>query len=110
MDDQDFDRFLSKNMRMARGYDLTKSQEKASDRDGMEKPFLKKSCFNCRLKIKCNDFRTKRTGGIGGSVSIGDDSIFICDKWQAFEPSTKQKTLSDRQVKSMLKAATHGRL
>ncbi|MFH1761489.1 MAG: hypothetical protein ABIA63_10360 [bacterium] len=108
MDTSDFERYLAKNARMAKAYD-TSGQVKDDGVPDSERA-LKKTCFNCNLKRRCNDFKLKRSGGTGGSVSIGDDTIFICEKWQAFLPNTKDKKLSEKQVKSMLKNALKGRL
>jgi hypothetical protein len=110
MDDNDFERFLAKNASMARGYEIAKGGKKEGEAVEDRKSGKKKSCFNCRLKSKCNDFRKMRTGGLGGSVSIGDDSMFICDKWQPFDVTKKEKPLSQKQVKNMLKSAMKGRL
>ncbi len=110
MDYDDFDRYLAKNTRMARGYEIADNLKKDKGDAQVATVTIRKTCFNCKSRNSCNDFRIKRTGGTGGSVSIGDDSDFVCVKWQPFEVHAKQKPLTQRQVNNMMKNALKGRL
>jgi hypothetical protein len=61
------------------------------------------SCFKCKMKQSCSEFRAKRTGGSSGVVSFGGSQSFVCDK---FVPaSSSSKSMSDKQIKSLLKNA-----
>jgi hypothetical protein len=77
----------------AKGYNYRERQQEAS-------------CFNCKMKQKCPEFRAKRTGGSAGVVSFGGDYSFICSKY-APAPA-ESKGMSDKQVKSLLKNAMKG--
>ena len=64
------------------------------------------SCFNCKQKQNCSEFRAKRSGGASGVVSFGGDENFICSK---YTPAQAQaKGMSDKQIKSLLKNVKKG--
>ncbi len=106
--DYDHDRFVNKNKSIAGGYNLEKH-----DRDMEKKGFSRNdrqedaSCFNCKIKTRCAEFRLKRSGGSKGAVSFDGNEQFICDRYIP-EP-TKKKAVSDKQIKSMLKNFKKGR-
>jgi hypothetical protein len=76
-----------------KGYDVQQRQQEAS-------------CFSCKMKQKCPQFRTKRSGGATGVVSVGGGETFVCSR---FVPTpAKSFALSDKQVKSLLKNAMRG--
>lgn len=103
----DHDRYVSKNKSLARGYDVDK-------RDGhMEKRGFshtqrqqEASCFNCKLKRKCAEFRKRRSGGSLGAASFDGSESFLCDKYIP-EPASDKK-MSQKQIKSLLKNAKMG--
>ncbi|OGJ90878.1 MAG: hypothetical protein A2268_09550 [Candidatus Raymondbacteria bacterium RifOxyA12_full_50_37] len=107
----DHDRFLSKNNALARGYALAGTQDKLQKKFGAEADVPQSmSCFNCKKKHKCLEFKAKSTGGSAGAVSISSDMSFICDRYEPVPISKKEKSLSSQEVKSIMKAAKKGRL
>ena len=104
----DHDRYVRKNRMIASGYNVDKH-----DRDMEKKGFSRyerqkdASCFNCKLKKKCAEFRKKRSGGSMGVVSFDGKEKFICDRYTP-EPAGK-KAMSDKQIKSLLKNIKKGR-
>ena len=107
----DHERFLLKNKSMAKGYSMSGMQDKLEKKlgDDPSKPRTM-SCFNCRKKNKCTEFKSKSSGGASGVVSIGPDTTFLCDKYQPFQISAKEKPLTKKQVNNIMKAARKGRL
>ncbi len=103
----DHDRFVNKNRGLAGAYEMgrkdSRLERKGFDRTGREQ---EASCFNCKLRGKCVEYRKKRSGGTDGVVSYGGHETFICDRYQA-EPAD-QKSISNRQIKSLLKNAKRG--
>jgi len=104
----DHDRFVSKNKSLASGYSVNKH-----DADMEKKGFIhherrdEASCFNCKIRSKCSEFRNRRTGGHAGAASFGGNEKFICDK---FIPApVSEKSMSDKQIKSLLKNIRKGR-
>lgn len=102
--DYDHDRFVAKN-RMLAGADEIDRRDKKLESKGFSR--LKReqeaSCFNCKFKGKCADFRAKRSGGTKGAVSFGgdNDGTMLCDR---YEPApVKSRNMSDRQIKSLMK-------
>ena len=104
----DHDRFVLKNKMLADGYSVDKK-----DTEIEKKGFLRHlrldnpSCFNCKLKNKCAEFRTKQSAGMGGVASISGNEKFWCDRYCA-EPS-REKLMTDKQIKSLLKNTKKGR-
>lgn len=108
---EDHERFMLKNKSMASGYQLTGVQKEITDKVGDEIDKTKEtSCFNCVKKNRCIEFKSKSSGGGAGSVSIGADTTFICSKYAPFSPNKKEKPLSGKQIKNMMKLAQRGRL
>ncbi len=106
--DHDHDRYVSKNRSMASGYYVDK-HDREMERKGFSHQQRQEdaSCFNCKFKSKCSEFRAKRTGGSTGAASFGGDEKFICKR---YEPApTKKQSMSDRQIKSLLKNTKRGR-
>jgi hypothetical protein len=103
----DHDRFVNKNRSMARGFEV---ETRDSKMEGKGYSFLKRrqeaSCFQCKRKSKCIEFRSRRTGGSKGVVSFGGDETFICDR---FEPApAQQRGMSDKQIKALMKNVKRG--
>ncbi|MBD3347497.1 MAG: hypothetical protein GF401_20770 [Chitinivibrionales bacterium] len=97
----DHDRFVAKNRMLANAYESDrrgrKGQKGHSDGEGNKKV----SCFTCRKRKKCPDFRGKRSGGAAGAASFGGNESLICDKYES--APTENKNMSDKQIKSLLK-------
>jgi hypothetical protein len=103
----DHDQIVEKNRATARSYE-TDARDKALAEKGydVQQRQAEASCFNCKMKQTCPQFKAKRTGGTSGVVSFGGDQKFICDRYTPNPSPTK--TLSNKQVKSLLKNAMRG--
>ena len=105
---EDHDRFVAKNRSLAAAEEIDR-RDVAMEKKGYS--YLREqkdsSCFNCKMKKTCREFAARSRGGASGVVSFGGDERFVCDK---YEPAEKQnKSMSDRQVKSLLKNIKKGR-
>jgi hypothetical protein len=103
----DHDQVVEKNRAIARSYE-TEARDKSLAAKGYDAQQRQQeaSCFNCKMKQKCPQFRAKRTGGTAGVVSFGGDQKFICNHYVP-NPSPA-RIMSDKQVKSLLKNAMRG--
>jgi hypothetical protein len=109
--EEDHERFLRKNRMMAQGFDREEIQKKIHKKLGDNvDPGRKMSCFNCKKKNKCQEFKEKSTGGSSGTVSIGAETTYLCDRYEPIPIHKKEKSLSGKQIKNILKAAKKGRL
>ncbi|MBD3322172.1 MAG: hypothetical protein GF350_13825 [Chitinivibrionales bacterium] len=98
----DHDRFVAKNKMLANAYDTDRRGRRSGKKGDSDTERDKKaSCFNCRKRKKCPDFRGKRSGGAAGAASFGGDERLICDKYES--APTENKNMSDKQIKSLLK-------
>jgi hypothetical protein len=100
----DHDSVVEKNRSIARSQDID-NKDRAMAKKGFDyfQRQQEASCFNCKAKQKCSEFRTKKTGGTAGVVSFGGDEKFICDRYAPVGP--ENRTMSDKQIKSLLKNA-----
>jgi hypothetical protein len=105
------DRFMSKNQSLANAFetDRTKGKTVVRSQFGADAKEEAQSCYNCKTRQKCDKFRTWRTGGSSGVVSVGADHKYLCEKYVQ-DPVGKVTGVSQQQVKSMLKGAMKGRL
>jgi hypothetical protein len=103
----DHDQIVEKNRATARSYE-TDARDKSLEAKGydVQQRQQEASCFNCKMKQKCPQFKAKRTGGTAGVVSFGGDQKFICNRYMP-NPSPSL-AMSNRQVKSLLKNAMRG--
>ena len=104
----DHEKFVRKNKFLASGYSVDKK-----DSDLEKKGFSRQerqedaSCFTCKLKKKCAEFRKKRSGGMIGAASFDGNEKFYCDRYIPIP--TGNKSMSDKQIKSLLKNFKKGR-
>ncbi len=105
--DHDHDRFVNKNRSIANGYELDR-QDRSMEKKGFSRSERNEeaSCFNCKLRGKCPEFRAKRTGGSSGVVSFGGGETFICKRYTP--APAENKAMSQKKVKSLLKNAKRG--
>lgn len=105
--DYDHERFVAKNRSLASAEEMNK-KDKSLEKKGFS--HLKRdeegSCFNCKMKSSCTEFRAKKSGGSSGVVSFGGDEKFFCSRYIA-APSS-EKSMSDKQIKSLLKNIKKG--
>ena len=103
----DHDRFAAMNRSLASAQER-EQRDVELEKKGYShlKSTQKESCFNCKQKQNCSEFRAKRSGGASGVVSFGGDENFICDR---YSPAQAQaKNMSDKQIKSLLKNVKKG--
>jgi hypothetical protein len=103
----DHNQIVEKNRAIAHSYE-TDARDRSLEEKGynVQQRQQEASCFNCKMKQKCPEFRSKRTGGTSGVVSFGGDYKFICNRYAP--APTESKSMSDRQVKSLLKNFKRG--
>lgn len=106
------DRFVRKNAALASGYQIGRKDKKMEEMGKSRLEGEKEaSCFNCKFRNKCKTFDKLRTGGTDGVVSYGGDSRegnYLCDKYEAMV--SKKNSMSEREIKSLLKNAKMGRI
>jgi hypothetical protein len=103
----DHERYVAKNRSLARADELSRRDE-ALEKKGYSylREQKESSCFNCKTKQTCREFAARRSGGTSGVVSFGGDERMICDRYLPAEKT--QKTMSEKQVKSLLKNIKKG--
>ncbi len=101
----DHDHFVAKNKSLARAYE-SDSREKLAEKKGYStvKQAAEPSCFQCKHKPKCPEFRKKRTGTTTGAASFGGNERLFCDKFEP-QPADSSRSMSGKQIKSLLKNA-----
>jgi len=103
----DHESFVEKNRSIAHSQEID-AKDKAMEKKGFT--YLQRqqeaSCFNCKSKQKCPEFRSKKTGGSAGVVSFGGDEKFVCGR---YAPATvENRNMSDKQIRSLLKNVKRG--
>ncbi|MBD3393086.1 MAG: hypothetical protein GF418_13270 [Chitinivibrionales bacterium] len=103
----DHERFVNKQKGIARAYEVDRN-DSGLERKGFSRAQRQQeaSCFNCKLKAKCSDFRSKQSGGSRGAVSYGGSEKFICDRYTP--APAESKGMSNKQIKSLLKNVRRG--
>lgn len=103
----DHDKFVAKNRSLASAEEM-KNKDEMLEKKGYSHLNSNKegSCFNCKMKQNCSEFKAKRSGGSSGVVSFGGDDKFICNRYTPAD--TSGKTMSSKQIKSLLKNTKKG--
>ena len=103
---RDHDHYVAKNRALASAYNLER-QDRKLEQKGASNLERKASCFNCKLKQKCPQFRGRRSGGTSGVVSFGGmNENMLCDK---YEPApTDRRGMSDKQIKALMRGFKRG--
>jgi hypothetical protein len=97
----DHDRYVAKNRALSGGTDLLPRRGPDQKRP-VEKREVKPSCFNCKDKRSCSEFRAKRGGRGSGVVSVGGiGEDMICDKHQV--ATEQSRAMSNQQIKSLMR-------
>ena len=101
------ERFVAKNRSLAKALEINQKDESLSKKGyDYQQRQQEASCFNCKMKQKCPQFQTKRSGGSVGVVSFGGGETFLCGR---FVPApAESRKMSDKKVKSLLKNAKRG--
>jgi hypothetical protein len=101
----DHDRFVAKNRALAVAEDVKSRDEENAKRGALPKR-QQSSCFNCKMKQGCSEFKARRSGRSTGVVSFGGDEQFVCDR---YTPAAMQnRSMSDKQIKTLLKNIRQG--
>ncbi len=102
----DHDRFVAKNRSLAAAEEMN-SRDKTMEKKGLSYQQQKESsCFNCKMKRDCSQFKSRSTGRGSGAVSFGGEQNFICDRYTPADNGNKG--ISQKKIKSLLKNAKRG--
>jgi hypothetical protein len=97
----DHERFVAKNRSLAVAEDIKRRDEEYGKKEGSLKNQSSGSCFNCKTKQVCSEFKARRSGRSTGVVSFGGDEKFVCER---YTPAPSQnRGMSGKQIKSLLK-------
>ncbi len=97
----DHDRFVAKNRALAGAEDIKHRDEEYEKRGGASSRQVRVSCFTCKAKQSCSEFKARRSGRSTGVVSFGGDEQFVCTR---YTPAPAQnRSMSAKQIKSLLK-------
>lgn len=99
--DIDHERFVMKNRSLASAYERDRGARGQDGSAGNSRQ-RKQSCFNCKLKKKCPEFKSKRSGQTSGAASFGGEEHLICERYTP-APAGGNRSMSDKQIKSLLK-------
>jgi hypothetical protein len=99
---RDHEHYVLKNRMLAAATEISRRGSK-SEKKGGAPAEREKSCFNCKLKKTCTQFRAKRSGGASGVVSFGGfDETMVCER---YEPAPRQnRGMSEKQIKSLMRS------
>jgi len=103
----DHDHYVMKNRMLARSVDLDKKDKRLEKKGSVNAADKPASCFTCKDKSKCPEFRAKRGGGSSGVVSFGGNETMICDKYVP-APEDQKKGMNKKQIKSLMKSFKRG--
>lgn len=101
----DHDRFVAKNRALAGAEDI-KRRDEEYEKSGTQNNQRSGSCFNCKMKQGCSEFKARRGGRSTGVVSFGGDQSFVCDRY--VPAPSKGRSMSDKQIKALLKNIQKG--
>lgn len=102
---RDHDYYLAKNRSLASAYEID-TKDRKLEKSGHSPLEREASCFNCKGKQKCPEFRARRGGVTSGVVSFGGRGYDICAKYEA--APAERKGMSDGQIKSLMKGFKRG--
>jgi hypothetical protein len=101
----DHDHFVAKNRSLAIAEEI-KQRDETFEKKGSTVTRDNRSCFNCKMKQGCSEFKAQRSGRATGVVSFGGDEKFVCDR---HVPAPAQaRSMSDKQIKALLKNIKKG--
>lgn len=102
----DHDRFVAKNRALAIADEIKQRDVGSEKKDGGLKRKEKTSCFSCKMKSTCSEFKARRSGRSTGVVSFGGDEQFSCERY--IPAPTQERSMSDKQIKALLKNVKKG--
>jgi hypothetical protein len=102
----DHDRFVAKNRSLAIAEEIKQRDDEYEKKGGSAVVRDNRSCFNCKMKQGCSEFKARRSGRSTGVVSFGGDEKFVCER---HVPAPAQaRSMSDKQIKALLKNIKQG--
>jgi len=100
----DHDHFVAKNKALAAAEDMKRRDEGSERTDVAKKNPAEGSCFTCKMKQGCSEFKARRSGRSTGVVSFGGDEKFVCTRYM---PAPAQnRSMSDKKIKALMKNAS----
>ncbi len=99
---RDHDHFVLKNRMLAAAEEFgRKDKSETATKPGVPRE-RQKSCFSCKQKKTCTQFRARRSGGASGVVSFGgNDYAWACERYEA-APEQK-RGMSPKEIKSLMR-------
>ena len=98
----DHDRFVAKNKSLAGAEEMGRRDDEAGKKAGAPvKSAQESSCFNCKMKQGCSEFKARRSGRATGVVSFGGDEKFVCHRY--VQAPAQSRSMSDKQIKALMK-------
>ena len=102
----DHDLYVAKNRALAVAEDMKRRDETVERPGGAGKGSASGSCFTCKTKQGCSEFKARRSGRATGVVSFGGDEKFVCDKY--VPAPTQGRSMSDKQIRALMKNVFKG--
>lgn len=98
---REHDHYVAKNRSLALANEM-ETRDKKLEKQGHSHLEREASCFNCKLKSKCPQFRVQRTGSISGVASVGGNaSSYLCDKYVPMP--AESRGMDNKKIKSLMK-------
>jgi hypothetical protein len=98
----DHDRYVAKNRAMSSGTDLLGRRGTEAPKAAAVARPPRESCFNCKDKKSCQEFRSRRGGRGTGVVSVGGSIDDLkCAKYQF--AAEERRGMSTKQIKSLMR-------
>jgi hypothetical protein len=97
----DHDRFVAKNRALAGAEDIKRRDEEYDSKGASPKRKESGSCFTCKTKQSCSEFKARRSGRSTGVVSFGGEDDFVCSRY--VPAPARSRSMSDKQIKTLLK-------
>jgi hypothetical protein len=102
----DHDLYVAKNRALAVAEDMKRRDETIERPGDGRNAALTGSCFTCKTKLGCSEFKARRSGRSTGVVSFGGDEKFVCER---YVPAPAQgRAMSDKQIKALMKNVRNG--
>jgi hypothetical protein len=98
---RDHEHYVLKN-RMLAAAEQQGPRDRKGERTALAPRERDKTCFNCKLKKTCTQFRGKRSGGATGVVSFGGtDDFLACVRWE--QAPVVNRGMSKQEIKSLMR-------
>lgn len=99
---RDHDHYVLKNRMLAAAEDVGRREKQGEGAKEAAPREKQKSCFSCKLKKTCTQFRSKRGGGATGVVSFGgNDMAWACDRYEL--APDERRGMSTTEIRSLMR-------